>query len=891
MESIITLDHSLVTVLDASNDAMAIIDGQTGQFVAINDTHSRLFGFPLEALNTLTIGKFFQFEKPISTPKILQLLKKAKHFESFVWQVTNYLGGIVTVELACNKLKLSENAYLLLTSKPLSETDSPTKFSGMISIEQAFQDSEAKWRSITESSADHIMLVDTDGIILYINHTVPNLTIDQVIGRSAYDFIKPDQVPLLKRSYEQVMRTGQPTTMEIDYETDDGVIYLENRIGPVLRNGNVIALTVTSRDVSGWRHTLAALEKSQEHLKHALEAGATGTWEWNLITNDIMWSSGVEPLFGLEPGSFEGSYDAYRKLIHPDDVDKVDYVVQQTLEHDLPLYVEYRCIYPDDSLHWLSGRGKVYRDDSGKPLRMIGTVTDITQRRRAEETLRQSEFLLSKSQEIAHIGSYSWDIASGKFTWSDEMYRIFGLSRKVFDGSPESAIENAVHPDDREKLYLAQEKIIREKVPHVMEYRIVRPDGTIRYVDANGYLNLNENGDVTTVIGTVQDITDKVTAQQELAKHRKHLEELVTERTKEIREQALIIEQIHDSVVATDLDGFVTSWNRGAERIFGISSEEAIGKHISFVYPENQHHILEESVIKPLKEKGEHEVEITMRRKSGELFCALLSLSMRHDEQGNVTGMIGYSIDISARKTAEQEVLRHKQALEAANKELESFSYSVSHDLRSPLRAIDGFSAAIFDDYHDLLDDAGKENLKRIRVNAQRMAALIDDLLQLSRVSRHVIHKEKINLGQLAMDVLQKYKYENPHRNIQFDVEDEMNAEGDTGLLRIVLDNLIGNAWKYTSKLDQARITFGKQQQNGATIFCIQDNGVGFDMRYVNKLFGAFQRLHQPDEFPGNGIGLATVSRIISRHGGKIWAESKLNEGATFYFTLHNSEF
>lgn len=886
MESTITLDDSLATVLDATSDAIAIVTLKTGQFAAINDSHSRLFGFSLETLNKRTISKFFQFDKPVSSQNILQQLEHAKHFDTFLWRCSNYLGGTVNVSLTCNRLKVLDETYLLLNSIPISESDSATKFSGMVNIAQAFPDSEAIWRSITESSADHIMLVDTDGTILYINHTVSGLTVEEVMGRSAFDFVNPDQALLLKQNYDQVIRTGRPTTFELEYRSHDSVTHLENRIGPVLRNGKVIALTVASRDVTGWRRTLVKLENSQQHLRHGLQASATGIWDWDLKSNKIIWSDGVESLFGLEPGSFEGSYDAYRKLLPPDDADKVDNAVQQTIKYDVPLYVEHRCIYPDGSLHWLCGRGKMYRDDSGKPLRMIGTVTDITQRRRAEETLRHSEFVLSKSQEIAHIGSYSWDVPSNKYTWSDEMFRIFGLSRKDFDGSPESVIENAVHPDDRDKLYQGQVKILQEKKPQPMEFRIIRPDGSIRYVDANAYLSFDKNGDVTGMIGTVQDITDKVVARQELDKHRQHLEELVTERTEEIREQALILEQIHDAVVATDLDGIITSWNRGAERMYGYNAEEAIGHHISLVYSERDRQTIMEKIIAPLKEKQEHEVEVRVCRKSGEIFYVLLSLSMQQNIHGKVIGMIGYSIDITARKIAEQEVLRHKNALEAANKELKAFSYSVSHDLRTPLRAIDGFSATVISDYYDLLDADGKDYLGRIRANTQRMAALIDDMLQLSRVSRHVIDKVTIDLGQLALDVARKYQYEYPNRDIQFEVDEKMHAEGDAGLIRIALDNLIGNAWKYTSTTEHPKILFRKQQQNGATVYCIQDNGVGFDMRYAGKLFGAFQRLHHSDEFPGNGIGLATVSRIINRHGGKIWAESKINQGARFFFTL-----
>ncbi|MCI0508388.1 MAG: PAS domain S-box protein [Gammaproteobacteria bacterium] len=1014
MESLITIAKTLRTLFDASLDAMALVKVDSGKFVAINDSHSRLFGYSLEALNKLGLGRLYQLNSQTSAAEALNQLKQAEPYEVFIWRASNHLGGIVNVEITGTDIEIDGGNYLLLVNKPISESSSTTKFSGMTSIAEAFHDAEAKWRSITEHSADHIMLLDTQGTILYINHTVPGLSIEQVIGLSAYNFVKPEQVPILKNAYQNVIKTGQPTRFEIDYETANDVIYLENHVGPVLRDGKVIALTVASRDVSRWRNTLKALEKSQEHLRHALEASQMSTWEWDLETNNVLWSDGVESMFGMESGSFQGSYEAFFNLVHPDDRQLLNVRIQQTLEHDVPLYVEHRCIYPDGSLHWLNSRGKVYRDASAKPQRIIGTITDITQRRESEEALRQSEFLLAKSQEIAHIGSYSWDVASNKYTWSDEMYRIFGLTKEIFDGSPESVIENAVHPKDRNKLYEGQKHLLETKKPQPMEFRITRPDGGIRHVYANAYLNFDNQGNVKSTIGTVQDITERklaeaalresqqkltlhfqltplgvisfdtnfritewnpaaekifgftreealgrlpvgfivsekitrdvdkiwnallkltagtrntnenitksgktiicewyntplinatgevigvaslvedvtarITAQRELEKHRRHLEDLVNERTAEIREQALIINQIHDSVIATDLHGYVTSWNRGSERMFGYPAEEAAGKHISFICPEDQREFLINDVINPLLEKGEHETEVRLRRQSGEEFYALLSLSVQHDEKGKRSGLIGYSIDISDRKAAEAQILQQQKALETANRELEAFSYSVSHDLRAPLRSIDGFSSVIYDDYYDLLDDEGKHNLQRIRHNTQRMAALIDDLLQLSRVTRQEFHKEHINLSLLARDVIQKYKYENPDRDVKIIIDENMNDNGDAGLLRIALDNLISNAWKYTGKLQHAEIAFHKVKLNGSFAYCIEDNGVGFDMRYVDKLFGAFQRLHSPDEFSGNGIGLATVSRIIQRHGGKIWAEGKINKGARFYFTLN----
>jgi two-component system sensor histidine kinase/response regulator len=225
-------------------------------------------------------------------------------------------------------------------------------------------------------------------------------------------------------------------------------------------------------------------------------------------------------------------------------------------------------------------------------------------------------------------------------------------------------------------------------------------------------------------------------------------------------------------------------------------------------------------------------------------------------------------------------------ALETANKELESFSYSVSHDLRAPLRSIDGFSQALLEDYMDKLDDEGKDYLHRVRASTQRMAELIDDMLNLSRMTRSEMRLEQVNLSAIARTIAAELQRFEPHRRVQFVIAEEVVANGDSGLLKVALENLIGNAWKFTGKHLDARIEFGITSHNGNSAYFVRDNGSGFDMAYAGKLFGAFQRLHDAREFPGTGIGLATVQRVIHRHGGQVWAESEVGKGATFYFTL-----
>jgi PAS domain S-box-containing protein len=356
-----------------------------------------------------------------------------------------------------------------------------------------------------------------------------------------------------------------------------------------------------------------------------------------------------------------------------------------------------------------------------------------------------------------------------------------------------------------------------------------------------------------------------------------------------------LLESAPDSMVVVDEEGVIQLVNSQTEKLFGYDRVQMVGQPIELLVPRRfrkRHARHREGYY------GEHPtrpmgigLELFGLRRNGTEFPVEISLSPLETDGGL---LVSAAIrDVTQRKRMEEDVqklnedLKQRAAqLEAANKELEAFSYSVSHDLRAPLRSIDGFSHVLLEDYSEQLPDEGRDYLERVRSAAQRMAVLIDDLLNLSRVTRTPLQPKFINLSRMAEQIVQSLRENDPDRQVTFTAVPDLMVEGDPHLLHIVLQNLLSNAWKFTARQENAQIEFGQRSHVKERTFYVRDNGVGFDMAYADKLFGVFQRLHSMSEFPGTGVGLATVQRIIAIHGGRIWAESAEGKGATFYFTL-----
>lgn len=367
----------------------------------------------------------------------------------------------------------------------------------------------------------------------------------------------------------------------------------------------------------------------------------------------------------------------------------------------------------------------------------------------------------------------------------------------------------------------------------------------------------------------------------------------LTRAEEKLRRFAAIVESSDDAILSKNLEGIIQSWNGGAERLYGYSTLEAVGQHMGVLAPSGGRDDILDILTRIAKGERVEHYETRRRRKDGLQIDVSLTLSPVKDSTGKVVGASTIARDITDQKRSEAEIkelhgtLGDRMAeLEATNQELEAFSYSVSHDLRAPLRHLSGFSKILLEEYGPRLDQTAQHYLQRISAATLKMGQLVDDLLNLSRLGRREISRQPAALNSVLKQVLADRQPEIEGRNIEWRIGQLSMAECDPALVTLVFDNLLSNALKFTRPRQPAVIEVGQTTLAGETVVYVRDNGVGFNMKHAGKLFGVFQRLHRAEDFEGTGVGLATVQRIIQKHGGRIWAEAELEKGCTFYFTL-----
>ncbi|WP_292989286.1 PAS domain S-box protein [Nitrosomonas sp.] len=513
---------------------------------------------------------------------------------------------------------------------------------------------------------------------------------------------------------------------------------------------------------------------------------------------------------------------------------------------------------------------------------LSGIITYYDMRRRqAEANARSSEARFRGLLELAPDGIVITD-RSGRITMVNaQTEKWFGYTKNELIGQPIEKLVperfRATHPAHRQN-YLAN-PVVRPMGAGLELYGRRSDDSEFPVEISLSPLKTNQGLLVTSII---RDITARKQAEEMQEQIRIRYEKLVNNLPVGVYRNK------------PDKIGKFLEVNQAMVDIFEAESIEQLLAHPfseSYCDPVDR-----ETFIDTVMRQGHvRDHEVCLKTLQGREFHAALTAVMKKDASGEIF-FDGIMQDISERKEAERKVQQLNESLrarsmelETINQELEAFSYSVSHDLRAPLRAIDGFSRTLLSEYTDRLDEKGQDRLCRIRAAAQRMANLIDDLLKLSRVTRTELKWKSVDLTQLASEVIEELRQDEPERAVQFSVQPGMIVHGDARLLRVVMDNLLGNAWKFTSQRAEARIEVGCNP-DGKLTYYVRDNGAGFDMAYADKLFGAFQRLHDTNEFSGTGIGLATVQRVIHKHGGRIWARSAVDQGAIFYFTLNEKE-
>lgn len=524
-------------------------------------------------------------------------------------------------------------------------------------------------------------------------------------------------------------------------------------------------------------------------------------------------------------------------------------------------------------------------DEAGAPIGAMAAFLDVTERTRAEAELRRSNERLALAQRAAGAGIWDWDMPTGTLNWTPEFYRLFGLpsdAEATFD-----TWRAALHPDDLEAAEARITDAVERRVALASEYRVLRPDGGEVWIEALGDTTYDEAGRPVRMSGICFDVTARKSAQAAFAESE--------------QKWRRVLEHTPQIGVSLDQAGRIVFANRHLLQLTGWDEDEVLGRDwFDLFIPEERRPEIRGVLAADMDEPGAtgfSTFENEILTKGGEWRSIAWSNVVTKDADGVVVDVTSLGVDVTERRRADEEIRRLNVELErrvqdrtarliAANQELEAFSYSISHDLREPLRAIDGFSQILLEDKAPALGDDGRESLERVRAAAQKMGRLIDDLLSLSRLGRRETNSTEVDLGELVAEVVGRLRREDPDRRVEVAVASGCTVRTDAGLVEALLANLIGNAWKFTGKRAEAHIEFSETLLDGERVFFVGDDGAGFDPAYADKLFQPFQRLHGPEEYPGTGIGLATVGRIVSRLGGRCWADGAVGEGATFFFTL-----
>jgi len=559
-----------------------------------------------------------------------------------------------------------------------------------------------------------------------------------------------------------------------------------------------------------------------------------------------------------------------------------NWAVSSALRGESNANAEYTLRRKDTGETWVGSYSYApIRNSKNEIIGSVVTARDITEQKRAADALRESEYRLSSTMGNMIEGCQILD-----FDWR---YTYINAAAEKHNRRPASEMIGHTYvemwPGIQETyVYKIIEQCMQERKSYHWENHFAFPDG------ADGWFELSIQPVPEGVFILSVDITDRKNAETGLQESLEEIKTLNIELERKVEERTTELVDLYNNAPcgyhSLDQEGVFERVNDTELQWLGYQRDELIGRmKITDLMTKESVEIFNQNF--PLFKASGHldNLVLDFKKRDGSIFSALISATVFFDHKQQYLKSRTTLVDYTERKKAEEALQEMHQQLSATNKELEAFSYSVSHDLRAPLRSIDGFSQLLLKDYGPQVDDTGKDYLNRVRNASQRMALLIDNMLQLSRIIHFEMKSVPTDLSAIARSIVLELQNSNVDRHTEFKIEDGLEVIGDPNLLNILLRNLLENSWKYSSKKENSKIEFGRLE-NDPKIYYVRDNGAGFDMKYAGKLFGAFQRLHAVKEFEGTGIGLATVQRIINRHNGKVWAEGILNQGATFYFSI-----
>ncbi len=662
---------------------------------------------------------------------------------------------------------------------------------------------------------------------------------------------------------------------ESRHKKNDGFIYpIEISANFFEYNGRAYILAL-ARDITERKQADEKLRDTARRLNEAQRLAHIGSWELDLVHDKLSWTDEIYRMFEIDPHKFGATYEAFLNAIHPDDLEAVNFAYTNSLKTKNPYSIDHRLLFSDGRIKYVHEQCETYFEGD-KPIISTGTVQDITNRRLAEEALKESEWRYREIFNNVLDGLYLLEVTDdGHFRTIEvnpALEKITGVPRTFSIGKIQ---EEIVPPEVAAIVNAKYQHCIEAGIPIEEEVILDLPAGK-RYFHSTLIPSSNEYGKIHRIVGISRDITERKESEQKL--------KLLN----------FALNNVYDEAYLIDEKACFQYVNDKSCQALGYNREELLALNKTDINPD----FPMERWVKHWKDIMEHgSLLFEGRHKTKDGYIYPVEISANYFEYNGQGYNLALIRDITERKLAEKEIQRLNQdlekrviertaQLEETNKELEAFSYSVSHDLRAPLRGIDGFSQVLLEEYKEKIDIQGQNYLQRVRNAAQRMSQLIDDMLNLSRISRGAMNIQRVDLGLIANEIANELHDSDPKRDVKFILQNKLIADVDGRLMRIVLENLLGNAWKFTSKQQKAIIEFGMFQKDEKNVYYVRDNGAGFDMKYAQKLFGAFQRLHSAQEFPGTGVGLATIQRIIHRHSGRVWAEGKVEKGATFYFTI-----